>query len=236
MNHTRHELAPGLHLDARRAAFLEPESVLAVADLHLGYAWTHRARGQMLPLSAPDDTIKRLYALLDDYQPKTLALLGDIVHGVVHVEAVRDEVSAILAALGARTTLALIAGNHDRHLRQIVAAPLLTEFRPGPHLLLHGDLPDEATAASHLANLQAGGGRIFMGHEHPAISLGDGVAHHVRVPCFLVTDELVVLPAFSDWAAGTNVRSRDFLSPLTRRAEPSRAVAILAGKLLPVGF
>ncbi len=234
MNHTRLEITPGVVLDARRAVFLEPEGVLAVADLHLGYAWTHRARGQILPLSAPDQTLPRLHALLNDYRPQKLVLLGDIVHGVVPVEEMQAELRAVLAALRGRVEVTLIAGNHDRQLARLLGEPIPLEHRAGPHLLVHGDLRDDATAATHLATAKASGGWVLMGHEHPSITLSDRVAHHARVPCFLLGEGLLVLPAFSDWAAGANVRAGEYLSPLTQLAAPARAVAILAGKLLPM--
>jgi metallophosphoesterase superfamily enzyme len=43
-----------------------------------------------------------------------------------------------------------------------------------------------------------------------------------------------VLPAFSAWAAGSNVRQRKFLSHYLHATAPDRAVAILNGKLLPI--
>jgi DNA ligase-associated metallophosphoesterase len=236
MNHTRTELAPGLVLDARRAAYLAEERVLAVADLHLGYAWTHRARGQILPLSAPDDTLPRLQALLDDYQPRSLVLLGDIVHGPAPVAEFRAELLTILAQLRERAELVLIAGNHDRHLTHLAGTALVREHRAGPHLLLHGDTPDEAAAAAHLATVRTAGGRLIMGHEHPAIVVSDRVANSARVPCFLAADDLLVLPAFSRWAAGSNARYGEWLSAYPKLAAPSKAFAILAGKLLPVSL
>jgi putative SbcD/Mre11-related phosphoesterase len=236
MNHTRLEITPGIVLDARRAAYLEKENLLAVADLHFGYAWTHRARGQILPLSAPDDTLLRLIALIDDYRPRALVLLGDIVHGVVDVAELREDLLALLSALRERTELTLIAGNHDRHLARLIGAPLVQEFRAGPHLLLHGDGTDEALAMERLAAARIADGMVIFGHEHPAISIGDGVAHHARVPCFLMGASALVLPAFSGWAAGSNVRSGEYLSVYAKAAAPRRAIAILAGKLLPVGI
>lgn len=236
MNRTQFEIAPGVVLDARRAAFLKEHRVLAVADLHFGYAWTHRARGQILPLSAPDQTLPRLLELLADYQPQTLVLLGDIVHGVVPVPELREGLQAVLAALRERTEVVLVEGNHDRHLAELLGAPLPREYRVGPHLLLHGDLAEKPPAAAHLAAASAGGGLVIMGHEHPALTVGDRVAHRARVPCFLSGEPLLVLPAFSDWAAGANARLGEYLSPLTRLAAPTRAVAILAGKLLPVAL
>ena len=61
--HTRFELKPDLVLDARRAVWLAAERTLVVADLHFGYVWAQRQNGQLLPLSASDDTAERL---LDD--------------------------------------------------------------------------------------------------------------------------------------------------------------------------
>jgi uncharacterized protein len=230
------QLSGDVRLDARRAVWLETERVLAVADLHLGYAWAHRRAGQMLPVSANEDSIERLLELVADYQPRELALLGDIVHAAVPFVALEEELQRLSAELGGRVELRLLAGNHDRSL-----APLLKRcgidldlhalLRTGPHLLLHGDSAD--ASLDQLAGVRALGGRIFMGHEHPAIRVGDGVAS-VKRPCFLVADDLVILPAFSEWVAGANVRQGEFLSALAGSAKFRMAHAILAGKLLAV--
>jgi len=77
----RLELAPGVWVDARHAAWLAPERTLIVADVHLGYAWTQRQRGALLPLAEVEETASRLLALQAEYRPATLVLLGDLVHG-----------------------------------------------------------------------------------------------------------------------------------------------------------
>jgi hypothetical protein len=234
MNRTQYEIAPGVVLDARRAVFLARESVLAVADLHFGYAWTHRARGQMLPVTARETALERLRRLLSEYQPHTLVLVGDIVHGVVPVVELREELRRFVEALRAHAEVVLLAGNHDRRLAEFLGEELPVEWRAGAHLLRHGDGQDGALAAAHLAAVRAAGGMVIIGHEHPSVTLGDGVAHHARVPCFLAGDGLLVLPAFSEWAAGSNIRAGEFLSPYLPAAGAHRVVAILAGKLLPV--
>jgi putative SbcD/Mre11-related phosphoesterase len=222
------ELEPRLFLDARRAVWFAEEEALAVADLHLGYAWGSRAAGNMLPLETPDDTIARLVALARDYGARQLLVLGDIVHRAVSLKPVMEELQRLHEALGAGTALRLLAGNHDRGLPRVLrecglAATLDTHARLGHHLLMHGDV----TVPGHVE------GRVLIGHEHPAIRLGDGVAS-VKCPCFLVGPQLLVLPAFSKWAAGGDVRKGVYLSPLARETRFHRAVAILAGKLLPV--
>ena len=232
MNRAQFEIAPGVVLDARRAVYLADVGLLAVADLHLGYAWAHRHRGQLLPLSQPDDTSERMRLLVDEYRPKTIALLGDIVHGAVPVSDFRQALRDFLSELEQRAELRLIAGNHDRMLAKEIDQPLIRDFQMGPYRLIHGDGHSEAAAQVILD--QAQGGLLIMGHEHPAIGISDRVAHYARVPCFLSGGNLLVLPAFSTWAAGCDVRSGDCLSQFPKLAMPDRAIAILAGKLLPI--
>jgi len=238
VNHTRLELSPGLWLDARRAVWLECSGTLAIADPHLGFAWANRHAGQLLPVAVQEDTLPRLLALLEDYAPRELAILGDIVHAAAPVAALAATLRELVAEVSARTTLRAVRGNHDRHLARSLAAerielPLLSSHRAGLHELLHGDLADDALAERAFAEL-TDGGRIIMGHEHPAISLSDGIASHFRAPCFLVAKDLIVVPAFSPWAAGANIREGEFLSAYARAAKFERVIAVVAGKLLPV--
>ena len=63
--------------------------------------------------------------------------------------------------------LILLAGNHDRQLQKLLkdlkrAEALHTEFPSGENIFLHGDRPATQPAT-----------RYIIGHEHPAISLGE---------------------------------------------------------------
>lgn len=234
MNRAKFELLPGVILDARRAVYLADEKLLAIADLHLGYAWAHRHRGQLMPLATPDDSAERLKLLLDEYQPAAVAILGDIVHDTVPVAEFRESVRAFLAMVEERALLRLVAGNHDRALNREIAQPLIRDLQVGPHRLIHGDSHSAEAAQTILDQSGRAGGLLIMGHEHPAIGISDRVAHFVKVPCFLCAKGLLVLPAFSSWAAGCDVRRGTFLSEFPILAGPDKAVAILAGKLLPV--
>lgn len=239
MDRSRLELEPGLWLDAERAVWLEGPRVLAVADLHLGYAWAHRAEGNLLPISAQEDTTERLIRLIDRYQPSEVVILGDVVHRAVDAPALHTELRWLALNVGERARLRLIGGNHDRQLAATLAAAGIAleideAIEVGPHVLLHGDESHAATAKERLAQLRAQSGRVILGHEHPAITLGDGVASRAKCPCFLVGPGLIVVPAFSAWAAGTESRDDRFLSPYPRLAPPTHAIAIIAGKLLPV--
>jgi putative SbcD/Mre11-related phosphoesterase len=230
INHaqTSLELLPGVWADYRKAVYLQEEKLLCVADLHLGYAWAHRYHGQIIPLPARDQLSARLSELCLAYNPSALVILGDIVHQAVPVSAVRLELNKLLKTLGRVCPVKLVIGNHDRQLASLLEGKIdLREVvRSGNYVLVHGNVP-----------VAAGPGEIIlMGHEHPAISLGDGVVS-AKFPCFLAGKNVVALPAFSAWAAGSNIRCYDFMSPLARAARFEKALAILGERLLllPLG-
>jgi putative SbcD/Mre11-related phosphoesterase len=237
MDHSKYEFTPGMWLDARRALWLPKARLLAVADLHIGYAWAHRHAGQMMPITARDTTPERLRVLVDDYEPERLVLLGDIVHRAVPVEPVKGALLAVLNCLPQELTVTAIAGNHDRDLEHLLSGD--TRFVPVKHLaangclFVHGDADSAAVAETEIKTTKANHGWVVMGHEHPSVTLGDGVATWEKYPCFLVCDGLLVLPAFSQWAAG-NSRD-DYMSPLLGCADIKGKVAVVGDRLLPVG-
>jgi uncharacterized protein len=236
---SRMELEPGLWLDARRAVWIEDARALVVADLHLGYVWAHRFEGQLLPLSVREDSTERLLDLIASYRPAEVVLLGDVVHRVVPAPELRSEVRRLAAEVAERARLRIVMGNHDAHLSTLLAdlgveVETALQILAGSHLLLHGDGPDDAERVAAAFREIASGGRVIMGHEHPALTLSDGVSSSVKCPCFLASRQVLVLPAFSRWAAGSNAREGRFLSPFARRAEFDQGIAILANKLLPV--
>lgn len=232
MRHSRFQLDDTLIFDARRAAWFPKERVLAVADLHLGYAWAHRLSGQLMPITPPTDTLARLKDLQRDYRPREIVVLGDIVHRAVSVEGLEKEMRELIEGLSAQSQLFLLVGNHDRQLQKVLKQWALSiELREvreaGGNLLVHGD--------KALAENQRGL-RVIMGHEHPAITIGDGVTRSHKCPCFLVSERVIVLPAFSNWAAGTNIRAYEMMSEAARTAKFTRAIAVCGDKLLPIAI
>ncbi len=234
-NRTQLELEPGLVLDARRALWLARERVLVVADLHLGYTWTHRHAGQLLPL-VPDTTQARLDALVKEFVPEQLVLLGDVIHGFTSNEEALEEIRELVSGIGSRVRLRLVEGNHDFALAKMLRRLGLNlkielQVSAGPHLLLHGHIPDDLKAAALIAAASERGGRVIAGHEHPAVRLSDGVASSARCPCFVVGNGALVLPCFTEWSVGGSV-GESWLSALGKTMKVERRIAIIAGKLL----
>lgn len=232
-------MGDGLVLDARRAVWFPRERVLAVADLHLGYAWAHRLKGQLMPITPTNDTLARLQELQRDYKPREIIVLGDLVHRAMAVTVLEEEIRGLFNALSSRSQLVVLAGNHDRNFQKVLdqwvlPIQLVPSREIGGHLLVHGDAAIPSADASAKSPEPIHGGRIMMGHEHPAISIGDGVTTSEKCPCFLVSESVIVLPAFSRWAAGTNIRTYPFMSEIAQQTTFQCAVAIVGDKLLRV--
>ncbi len=241
MSHSRYQLSKDIWLDARRALWLKSAGALVVADMHLGYAWVQRSRGQLLPLAAVAGAMDRLLELQADYHPREIVFLGDVVHRAVPLPALKEELSALITRLrSGGSAVTLVAGNHDHGLGRLLAedrlpAQLVKSCAIGPHLLIHGDDAEPGTdPAAPFQAARSRGGRIVMGHEHPAIAIGDGVASSVKCPCFLIGETVLILPAFSVWAAGTVVGKYPLMSSVARQEQFTLAVAIVGDKLLPI--
>src|SRR5262245_44525515 len=73
-------VAPKILLYGRLALFHEIQGGLAVADLHYGYELSQRAAGRLVPLWGMDSIEERLAGLLDEYHPRHLIIVGDLVH------------------------------------------------------------------------------------------------------------------------------------------------------------
>ena len=183
----RHEIQPGIWLDSRLALWVAGERLLVVADLHWGYAASHRARGNLLPMWGDDEIRDRLYGLLADYQPTEMIWLGDIVH------AAEGSAGAEAFLRTASLPLTVLAGNHDRRWPR-ASEKCVQRVRFFFH---HGDMRKDVPA----------GCVEVIGHHHPAIAWSDGAGGNVKLPALVASSERLVLPAFSPWAAGTNCSS-----------------------------
>ncbi len=229
-------LVDGLVLDARRAIFLPDSRTLVVADLHLGYAWAKRARGALLPVSAPDDTTDRLAELQRDHRATRIVVLGDVIHEAVALPVLERLFREFCERLGAESELKFCLGNHDRKLDRLLTEWKLPitchrELELDSCRLLHGDTESLAASDGTVFRLDSPIRRL-VGHEHPCIALDDGVSSRVRCPAFLLADDLMVLPAFSMWAAGCEIGRQPFLGPLARAARFHTAVTCVGPRLL----
>lgn len=180
----RVEIQPGIWADSRLAVWFAAERLLAVADLHWGYAASHRARGNLLPLWGDDEIERRLESLIRDFAPAEMLWLGDIVH------AAEGGARAERFLRDATIPITVLAGNHDRRWARAIEPTA----QRGPYFFHHGDVPRSIPA----------GTTEVIGHHHPAYQWWDGAGGKVKLPAIVASPRRLVLPAFSPWAAGTD--------------------------------
>jgi metallophosphoesterase superfamily enzyme len=179
------EIRPGWWLSGERSLFLEAERTLVVADIHWGYAQSHRRAGNLLPLWGNEATAERLRRLVHHYKPERMIWLGDSLHKPHDAEAAEE----FLAEFAQVETI-LIAGNHDRKWKRADRI----EFLLGGCFFHHGHLVREVEP--HLVEV--------TGHVHPAFSWGDGAGLRLKLHALVEGPTRVILPSFSDWSSGTS--------------------------------
>ena len=179
-------VAAEIILDGRLALFHQRERWLAVADLHFGYELSQRAAGALVPLWGMATISQRLTDLVDEYEPRRLIILGDLVHD----KTAAREAAQLLREFAARCEVVVVAGNHDRQLRGHVdmVECLQTDRFHFHHGHCAADVP----------------GRIqIMGHHHPAAVITDGAGLRLKCPAFVQQSSCWIMPACSPRAAGT---------------------------------
>lgn len=185
-----------LWLLADRAIYWPARQALLVADVHIGKAASYRALHQPVPRGTTAATLARLDALLAAYPCEQLIVLGDFIH------ARSGRAPATLALLQAwrerhaGLRIRLVRGNHDRHAGDPPAG-LGIEVLDEPWLLKPFALQHEPTAHPHRP--------VLAGHVHPVCVLRGRARQRLRLPCFVIDEQVSLLPAFGEFTGGWEV-------------------------------
>src|ERR1700733_9162315 len=169
-----------------RIAFHEPTATAIIADVHLGYTKTRQEMGDAIPSRSASDELLPLIKASSGRAIRRLVVAGDLFERNFD-SADYEAFLEVLARLEIHW-LGLAPGNHDRG-----AADAMPHFPDGYDLagwrIIHGDQPCPAA-------------RTICGHWHPAYRRRGG-----KDPCYLTNASNLVLPAFSQDAAGGDVRT-----------------------------
>jgi len=150
--------------------------LMAIADLHIGWEMSLSAQGIHVPPQTPK-LLKRLMALLSEYKPDEILVLGDVKHTIATAEKMEwRDVPDFFDALRKRVSrISIIRGNHDGNLE-----PLLPE---GTRILpATGEAFDDVGFFhGHRwpspALLKCG--TLVMGHVHPVVVFRDPAGFRV---------------------------------------------------------
>jgi DNA ligase-associated metallophosphoesterase len=189
-----------LQLLPERAAMWPREKTLILSDTHFGKDATFRQHGIPIPGGTNLETLDRLYSAVRKTGPDRLILLGDLFHSKAsRSSGVLDSIEEWVQSL-ASIEVHLVRGNHDRHAGgppdewgwQVHES----EFRVGPFTLRHDPLEDPETPT-------------LSGHLHPVLHLMEERGAKLRMPCFWLRGNQLVLPALGAFTGGWEVRPAD---------------------------
>ena len=205
------ELWPGVHATEDHCIWIPDHDTIVIADLHLGYEGVLRMDGVAMPRYQDRVIRRRLQRILERYDPRQVVINGDFKHNFSrNLRQEWREVGEMLSFLSAERDVHLVRGNHDNFLKTIAA-------RHDVPMTWHHTLHDVTIIHGHRTEDVPLDGRLLLAHEHPFIKLRDEVGATLSMPCYLHTDDVAVMPAFSPIVAGTDVSDaspRDYLSPL----------------------
>src|ERR1043165_8424742 len=158
-------VAEEILLDGRLALFHKTERWLAIADVHFGYELSQRAAGHLVPLWGMTTISDRLEALVNDYKPERLIILGDLVHD----KTAAREAAELLRGFAGRCEVVAVAGNHDRKLRGHIE--MVDTFETTQFHFHHGHCATEVAERVQI-----------IGHHHPAAVTSDGAGLRLKSP------------------------------------------------------
>lgn len=181
-------------LHAYGGLYWQAAKTLIVADLHLGKATHFRRHGMAVPQYVQDETLEKLTALIVDFQPERVLILGDLFHADYNPEW---EAFADLVLGFKEVRFELVLGNHDRLTRhQYEKYKLVVRQEPffeGPFAFSHHpfDLSQLGSVPACPSNFTP---YNLAGHVHPSARMV-GRGESLKLPCFFFGRQAGLLPA-----------------------------------------
>jgi DNA ligase-associated metallophosphoesterase len=169
-----------------KGLFRGSDATLIIADLHLGKTQHFRKNGIYIPQRSAEKDYERLRKLITSLQPKRILLLGDLFHSTYNPEW---ELFCEFARAFKKIEFVLVPGNHDileeKHYSGICSKIVDNVLEEGDVIFAHHPLkkiPKDKIC--------------FSGHIHPGVVLYGKGKQHMKLPCFYLYKNQLILPAF----------------------------------------
>ncbi len=173
-------------LSSQRGLYWPKRKMLILADLHLGKAAYFQKNGIQVSSDVMVDDLKRLTSLIDQFKPDCLLVAGDMFHHQVNGDF--NQFGTWRKRLRS-VRICLVPGNHDRldaaDLDRLEIELLSGEYLIDPFLFIH-----------EMENPHPG---LFTisGHIHPGFRIEGRPRQALQLPCYVVTERYLFMPAFS---------------------------------------
>lgn len=194
---------------ADRGMLWPRRKMLIVADTHFGKDALFQARGIPVPNDVTSNDLARLSALLDLTESQELLILGDFFHGKESNDAEMTRALHAWRSKHAHVTMTIVRGNHDAHAGDpcdSLAIDCLNSLRFDQIKFQHAPRM-ETKSSSVTEDFDSGDDVIICGHIHPATTLTDFDGTAMKVPCFVLDERQLILPAFGRFT-GTHAMER----------------------------
>ncbi|MCX6741757.1 MAG: metallophosphoesterase [Candidatus Pacearchaeota archaeon] len=226
------EILPGIEIK-EKSLWVKKKKILIIADIHLGYEQKMIDSGILVPKRMFSEIKKEIEELLK-LKPELIVINGDVKHelGKISDQEWRDALD-FLDLLMNKAEVILIRGNHD-NLLEPIARKRGIEVRNfycfDDICVLHGHKIFLETMDKKIKTL-------IIGHDHPAITLDDGVKKE-KFKCFLFGSykdkKIIVMPSFFNLVEGSDIKKERLFSPFLKDLNNFR-VFVLGDKVYDFG-
>lgn len=174
-------------LTNQRAIFWKDNSALIIADLHLGKSAHFRKNGIALPSDLIRADLHRLTGLVEYFEPNELIIVGDFLHAGKNAEF---EIFKTWRMNFPNLVILLVKGNHDRIPNQNLLALGVSHthktYETADFIFSHEKIDHKEKF-------------VISGHIHPGLMLRNSVKGFSKFPCYVLTKNQLILPAFSSF-------------------------------------
>jgi len=183
-----------LTLTNQRVLFWEAEEALILSDIHIGKTAHFQQHGIAVPDNILLKDLQRLKALIVNFNPKKILVVGDLFHAEYNQNF--DVFIQWMQQFDGLEKI-LIRGNHDR---------FSTQFYENLGFHTKKQQAYNALVFVHDAVKVSAGKHYISGHIHPGVRIKMKGRQYLKLPCFQVNPQQLILPAFSLFT-GLNTRS-----------------------------
>jgi metallophosphoesterase superfamily enzyme len=220
-----------LVMDSRRALWMPKARTLVLADFFLGLGASRRKKVEVMPSPTQFDLWERVFALLNEYRPEQVAVLGDLKPNQGNVEG--DESEELLLAFRKLAKgggkVVQVAGHPERLEGPVMrnsGVRVVETVKVGAYTLMHRRRMFIYPRHDDPKGFWINGGL------HPLFALPsrapDGGESWMRLPAFLHTGYALVMPPFVPYAQGHEVMQPE------RLPKQARAWSLLGDRLAPL--
>ena len=182
----------------QRALFWRAQKAIIISDLHIGKTAYFRKNGIPIPSDILEKDLERLDDLVENFVADQLIIVGDFLHAGKNKDF---EIFENWRSKNSGLKIILIKGNHDIYkadfLKHLDITIVDNSLKIEPFTFIHEPLDSENEYS-------------ISGHLHPGITVKLERRKTVRLPCFRVSDNQLILPAFSEFTGLDTKSCEDF--------------------------